>query len=159
MHYNRNMYHNVNKLWQKKLTIWTVINYLTIANHVIIEPYVINMQYVCTFRPWIRTSVDIIGDHQSIVLTRDKSILPLFSPIFLSGNFFLPIMLQILLQLSTFCSKLSYIASYLTVISYTLYTSTAYTCTWLLGFLNCISIMFCTVWAHLNCRLEPNVPT
>ena len=43
---------------------------------------------------------------------RDKSILLLFSPIFLSGNsFFFPIMLKMLLAVSIFCSKSSYIAS------------------------------------------------
>ena len=43
------------------------------------------------------------------IILRDKSILLLFSPIFLSGNtFFLPIMLNILLEVSIFCSKLSY---------------------------------------------------
>ena len=36
-------------------------------------------------------------------------------------------MLKILLEVSIFCLKSSYIASYLTVTSYTLYTSTAYT--------------------------------
>ena len=55
--------------------------------------------------------------------SRDKSILHLFSPILLSGNSFS------YLLCSRFCLKfqyLSYIASYLTVTSYTLYTSTAY---------------------------------
>ena len=60
-------------------------------------------------------------------ITRDKSMLLLFSPVFLSGNsFFLPIMLKILLDVPIICSKLSYIASYITVTSYTLnciYTS------------------------------------
>ena len=41
-------------------------------------------------------------------------------------QFFLPIMLKILLSFNIF-SKLSLIASYLTVTSYTLFTSTAYT--------------------------------
>ena len=50
------------------------------------------------------------------VSIRDQSILLLFSPILFSGNsFFWPIMLKILLKISIFCSKLSYIASYLTV--------------------------------------------
>ena len=40
---------------------------------------------------------------------KDQSILLLFSSIFLSGNsFFLPIMLKILLEVSIFCSKLSW---------------------------------------------------
>ena len=56
-------------------------------------------------------------------VARDKSILLLFSPIFLSDNsFFLPVMLKILLQVSILFSKLSYIASYLTVTSYTFQT-------------------------------------
>ena len=49
--------------------------------------------------------------------TRDKSILLLF--FFLAILFFLPLMLKILIEVSLFCSKLSYIASCLTVTSYT----------------------------------------
>ena len=45
---------------------------------------------------------------------------------FLGIHFFLPIILKILLKTSICFSNFSYIASYLTVTSYTLYTSTAY---------------------------------
>ena len=73
-------------------------------------------------------AVGVQYDCSPHITTRDKSVWFLFSPIFLSGNsFFLPIMLNVLLEVSIFCSKLSYIASYITVTSYTLYTSTTYT--------------------------------
>ena len=62
-------------------------------------------------------------------ITRDKSNLLYFHLFFFLAIFFWSIMLKILLENSIFCSKLkaSYIASYLTVTSYTLYTSTSYT--------------------------------
>ena len=63
-----------------------------------------------------------IGINHNVANTRHKSILLLFSPIFLSGNSFFPDLLC-----SIFYSKLSYMVSYLTVTSHTLYTSIAYT--------------------------------
>ena len=39
------------------------------------------------------------------IIFRDKSILLFFSPIFHSDNFFLPIMLKILLEVLIFCLK------------------------------------------------------
>ena len=50
----------------------------------------------------------------------EMSLFAIFSPIFLSGNsFILTFMLNILLEVSIFCSKFSCIAGYLTVTSYT----------------------------------------
>ena len=54
----------------------------------------------------------------SWIASRNKSFWLLFSPIFLSGNSF---------EISIFCSKLSYIASYLKVTLYTLCTLTTHT--------------------------------
>ena len=79
------------------------------------------IQYTKTFLTLLQNIAISVLVTYFFLITRDKSILLLFSSIFLSGNsFFLPIMLKILLEDSILCSKISYIASYLTVTSYTL---------------------------------------
>ena len=52
-------------------------------------------------------------------MNRDEPILLFILPIFFRQFFFLPIMLNILLQVVIFCTKFSYIATYLIVTSYT----------------------------------------
>ena len=74
------------------------------------------------------TSLQPSHFHEKPTNAKEQFILLSFSPILLSGSsFFWPIMFKTLLQVSIFFSKLNYIASYLTMTSYTLYTSTAYT--------------------------------